>query len=468
MQLNTSMSNQLVSEFFSPTNLFETNGSAGSYSGGFSWSDGQGGSGGWNNGNSGCVVQQTWSNTDWPVLADGTQVLIGSCNPALDNDAGYPDIIWEHCDLNAPTNSNYGPVWGYYDNEIGGIPTLNTGWISYTYVRQAQTTVLLDTGSQGVPGAQSLFLLHCTATDELTDTPVLPWDISIGNYGNWDIDGDLWLVLDDGQTVDVTPRVSGDSYYLFNYDNPPEQFILFHNTQCTAWQNQDKYRKTIGIGEVVNLGGMTGDTYWTLSGAGSLDSDHGGYVTFTASMSPGAVVVTAEVEPGKALTVPFDVKAPTGVAASLASDVGFGNLGSNSIGAYSIFNMYLLPLTVSFDNVIIREVMDSPISIPWPCSNNTMIVEFTNYWAPPGCGNFRQDDIQDGPLSINYLLDGTNYVSIFSYTFGWEEQYLNQDSNWITFANMQTTTTYNSNKQCQETYQGVPGGWQGPWATAPP
>jgi hypothetical protein len=96
-----------------------------------------------------------------------------------------------------------------------------------------------------------------------------------------------------------------------------------------------------------------------------------------------------------------------------------------------------------------------------------MVIQSTPLLPPIGCGASFTDNISDGPFAMNRLYNGTNYVD-FSYSLIWMDQYLNAQTNWVDFANMQTTTSYRgSDKACQETYQGVSGSWQGPWQIAP-
>jgi hypothetical protein len=145
-------------------------------------------------------------------------------------------------------------------------------------------------------------------------------------------------------------------------------------------------------------------------------------------------------------------------------DVGFGNNGNNSIGARTVFKINLLPTTVNFGNVSIREnIPQSPIRT-WPNGDKSYKpATLKEIPARGNCEAFDSDLIGDGPIPIDRLWNGTSYVD-FSFTLNWEDEYLNASSNWVGFASMAATAQFRGSDQaCQETYQSVPGSWQGPW-----
>jgi hypothetical protein len=80
-----------------------------------------------------------------------------------------------------------------------------------------------------------------------------------------------------------------------------------------------------------------------------------------------------------------------------------------------------------------------------------------------GCSSALIDTVSDGPYPISFLFNGSNYQD-FSYPWTYEYLYENADNVLSKYATITVTTTYSgSTFQCQETYQGVQGSWQGPW-----
>jgi len=245
----------------------------------FHWADGVGGSGTCsqvksNNGSLTCstLVQQNWPATFWPNLVDGTPIITDTCS-AYGFGTGPPAIQLEHCDVNAPTNFSYGPVWEIDSDELGGIPELDSGLHNTTYTREAQATMELDTGGKAVPGTQNFYLITGSATDP-SGNPIPSQLISIGSLGNLDSNGNLWVALPNGDPG-VTPKVPGSNYYTFTIG--AIKHTLTGTPQCTVGSNL--YRTTLGIGEPVTCAVTpSAAVNWSLSGGGSISvvkgSDH--------------------------------------------------------------------------------------------------------------------------------------------------------------------------------------------------
>jgi hypothetical protein len=144
------------------------------------------------------------------------------------------------------------------------------------------------------------------------------------------------------------------------------------------------------------------------------------------------------------------------------TNFGWGTAGTNSIGADTQYLVQILPTSVSFVNVQMRENISPPVTNTWP-DHSKFYVLATNAWGFGGdCLAAFEDEIAAPPLPKSKLYNGTNYVG-FSYSLTWTNEYLNASSNWVPFATGQTTTQYRSDGSCQETYQSIPGSWQGPW-----
>jgi len=124
--------------------------------------------------------------------------------------------------------------------------------------------------------------------------------------------------------------------------------------------NPDNTRTTIGIGEAVDFGGMPGSTVWSVSGGGSLSG-----TTFTANMSPGAAIVTAQVG-SVSIPTPLKIVAPDGIAVTVKTDIGLGAPGTTTIGANTLYNVKILPTSVSFVNVSMRENISPAVTNTWP------------------------------------------------------------------------------------------------------
>jgi hypothetical protein len=73
------------------------------------------------------------------------------------------------------------------------------------------------------------------------------------------------------------------------------------------------------------------------------------------------------------------------------------------------------------------------------------------------------DTIGDPPIPISYMFDGFSYAALFSLGLEWQDQYLNESSNWVTFGYLQTETEYRgTDMKARQIYLGVTGAWQGP------
>ena len=433
-----------------------------SYPVNYSWSDQAGGSGnntdtvdlsyGSQTNDSTCTWQQQWPPSFWPDLVGGTQSESGSYCYDTSTNAGPPVIPWEHCEVNTPTHTSYDPACGI----------LESGYDDTTYTRKAQTTMKFDTGGKAVPGVQTLYLFTCSAADMLSPNPIRPETISIGGLGNLDTNGNLWVVLPGGDP-DVTPKVPGRKYITFGPNRQP--YKLVHLTDCTAAANPDDTRTTIGIGESVVLSGMPGITKWNLKGGGSIGATNGGNTTFTASMSPIDGTVTATVANAEPISIPFTVVAPAGIGnVSDLQDVGLGALGQSEIGADTKFKFDLLPTTVNFGNMQMREHFLLSSVRKWPnLDMSQQPAQDIVFPVRGNCLSYDGDEISDGPVPIGRLFNGTNYVD-FSYSRDWTDQYLDASGNWVTFANLEVITSFRgTDQQCQEKYQGKPGLSQGPW-----
>jgi hypothetical protein len=293
-------------------------------------------------------------------------------------------------------------------------------------------------------------------------------NIVAGDFGKLDSSGNAYKQVSGGGMVRVTPTIGGVDYFKIN-GITPAVYTPTHLTECTAPGNPDNTRLTIGIGEVVTFTGMPDGATWIDSNGFTTTTNSGSATTLTASESPVGATVTATIDNVNTQWA-FNVIAPSGVEVTGWTDLGFagytegGIPGSDWIGAQSEFYLQVLPDSVSFSNMTARECVP-PYSFNWPDGETTLSNGQTNQLPVPGCDNQLTDTVgPKAPLPIYRLepTNGTGYVGK-SFPQTWKWQYQNQDQQWMDCATISLTETYNPDAQAQETYQGQPGSWQGPW-----
>ena len=408
------------------------------------------------------LVDQT--NAYWDTF--GTTGYTNGYGPYL---FGPPLVAWEHCDVTDP--------YDFEDSGTGNCGAYHT--VRHEdYERCAVTFLSYFTGGKAIPHKQNVIEFYGWADHLLVrrDQPqdpggyhdalqveIPPTKVAIGGQGYLGSDHLLYKVLPDGATVDVTPTVKGDDFYWF--DVQPTKYTPVHLTECTAAGNTNNARTTIGIGEVVDFSGMPANTTWTVSGAGSLSSTVGDHTTFTASHSPGGAMVTAKVGMEHfSLSVSLSVIPPSGLDASDYVDLGPSEWpsGTDEIGADTKYRIQLLPTSVSFGNATIREEIQ-PTYRTWPDGEESMTKGETNSIAGIGCDSVFTDHISDGLIPVYRLSNGNTWVNK-SFTRSWVEKYENENGDWVYFADVSATVEFRgSDRAARETYQGLPGGWQGPW-----
>ena len=106
-------------------------------------------------------------------------------------------------------------------------------------------------------------------------------------------------------------------------------------------------RSTLGVGEQVQLSSSDGST-WSVSGAGTLDTNSGGTVLFTADENSGTATVTASASGCVATTVTFNVIQPSGLLYVAINGI-FHTQGLADIGMQA--NVYFQPDSVSFQRL---------------------------------------------------------------------------------------------------------------------
>ena len=159
------------------------------------WVNGQGGNSIAGMTGNGYILWQdesAWPSNTWPQpLPEGTMEIYGEDgNTNVIGPIGLPE---EHCDINKIIDGN-----GTVDR------------------RTADTEMKLATGGPLGSTQQNLWCISATATDAETGLPIPPEQISIGDLGNLDADGNLWIMLPDNDPPVVTPMIAGIMNYIFS------------------------------------------------------------------------------------------------------------------------------------------------------------------------------------------------------------------------------------------------------------
>jgi hypothetical protein len=163
-----------------------------------SWQDGQGGSRDrlryvYSNPECPQMFRTDWPESGWPqALPSGTELVTwwhtvpGSTNELLcaaTNVVGPYSFPLEHCDISQP----------YYN-------------VFSRERRTADTELKLATGGPLGSTQRNLWVISAILTDADTGEPIPPEQISIGDLGNPDTNGNLYVVLPDNDPRNVTPR----------------------------------------------------------------------------------------------------------------------------------------------------------------------------------------------------------------------------------------------------------------------
>jgi len=171
-----------------------------------------------------CTEQMSWLPDLWPWLNTGTRIFEGYCGSG--SNWIDPASIWpEHCEVSDPA----GPTFTF-GREVGWNYSRWRGdEADQTYTRHAQTKLKLATGGRAAPGHESLIHITGWAKEVLSKRTLPPFNPSdsqnyrtippeqlrVGTLGNLDANGDLWLVLPDGDP-DVTIYGPALCYYIFS------------------------------------------------------------------------------------------------------------------------------------------------------------------------------------------------------------------------------------------------------------
>jgi hypothetical protein len=423
------------------------------------WDDGKGGNGQWVfHDDSGVKHTFTWPASSFPQsVPSGTGVEVYLDYPGIPPRTfvcNPPRLAKEHCGIN-----------------VGKSPFMPTNMQC-----TADAKIKLATGGPAGSSKKNLWVLTPSATKydfpwsigsgdtwwhSLTGTSIPAQNISI-NGQTAEPDGNIYLLMEDNTSPDITPTIVNDNPKNYTFDVSPQEYIPTHVTECTAAGNPDNTRTTIGIGELVDFGGMPAGTIWSVSGQGSISSTTGSGTVLTAFMSPGSVTVTATIY-NVSIQTTFSVVAPSGVQVADHYDNPQGWVsGTAEIGADTKYLLNILPTSVSFIKASMRENIPAH-SLTWPDGVTDNLPAQIVPVGPGDCGDVFTDEIRDGLVTKYNIFNGTSFVD-FSFSFSWPDEYKNQSGDWIQFTTISTQTKFSgSNLTGQQTYQGVSGAPIGPF-----
>jgi len=149
----------------------------------------------------------------WTTNGSGTEIYTANDGSTATYPIGLPLLTSEHCLVNDPQSPPC-TVQSFGDNWV-------TNQVSEEYVRYSQTRWRLQTGGRG--RRSSLFRLSATAARILDKRAERPFynvnsqavpsrNISVMGRALY-ADMNLWMVLPDGASLDVTPFVAGADFY---------------------------------------------------------------------------------------------------------------------------------------------------------------------------------------------------------------------------------------------------------------
>jgi hypothetical protein len=184
-----------------------------------------------------------------------------------------PPMAWQHCQVSLEVAPDKGyPDFWWFPSGQGN------------YHRTADAFLTLETGGKAKSARKQIYHFSATAneiTNHYAGDPdweyyhertraLAATNITIGTLPSGS-DGTVWAALEDGRTLDVTPRVKNVDYYIFN-EGPPEKYHPTITLQTgTNNFNLDTITPEICVGQqaTFSLSGLPGcqstnDIWWHL------------------------------------------------------------------------------------------------------------------------------------------------------------------------------------------------------------
>ncbi len=264
----------------------------------------------------------------------------------------------------------------------------------------ARTQFRLQTGGRSLPVHQSLHAIKAQAyalqppvyediypdclDNDIPYSVYIPPDLVTIHGLTQNSDGFVWIVLPDGEDIDVTPKAPGVSFYLCNPLECKYNFV----PQCQSPIPTNTIRTNIGVGEYVNLSVVAAGTYYPFSPtlppdtqwsttAGSLAYTNWPDNVFTAPSNAANVTITVQLPNGQKLNNNLNVIEPTGVShvalrmLDYGANTGEYHFGSNQVGAGMVLTVYFGPTNVSFGRLYGLEVGEDATNVWGYYTNST-------------------------------------------------------------------------------------------------
>jgi hypothetical protein len=244
----------------------------------------------------------------------------------------------------------------------------------------------LQTGGRSLSGHQSLHALEALAQEimpcyesvcqdwydnsifDVTNIP--PQTVTIDGLPQNATDRFVWIVLPDGEDIDVTPKAPSVSFYLCNPLECKYNFV----PQCQSPIPTNTIRTNIGVGEYVNFSVVAAaiyypfsptlptNTHWSAS-AGSPAQTNWPDVVWKAPSNAANVTITTTLPNGQTLNNGLKVLEPTGVTNVALLSVSDYYFGPNVSGAGMYLRVYVAPTNVSFYRVDFMEALTNATSV---------------------------------------------------------------------------------------------------------
>jgi len=192
------------------------------------------------------------------------------------------------------------------------------------------------------------------------------------------------------------------------------------NTKTVATVPKNRKRTTIGVGEEVTLTFSAGSANWTITG-GKLSATIGTKVTFTAPDRAVSITITATGSACSA-SITFTIIEPSGVSMKRVSGTNvLHTQGTPSVGIKT--DIYILPSTVSFENIDISE--DDAIGIVTGYFIGTSLdgIHHAGHgagtWVPVGTVTAGNGSKVDGHDDAHVILNASFGTPYSAGTFDW-------------------------------------------------
>ena len=282
------------------------------------------------------VSDPTVFDTDGDGTDDGTEVAQGS-NPSDPSDNGEPPEP-------PATNETVAVSLSIksYNPDVGFTLSLSRGSTNHT---------VASLGTQTVSNSFELAKGHT-------------YELSLTQQGFSQCGGEWGYVADvsgTGIIVADPDGILGDQWQndAIQGSATAAVHVVKIKTQTVATAPADRTRKTIGVGEAVDLtflpSGLS-PISWARSGAGDLDETTGNPVTFTSSDVASNSTITATYD-GHDFSVAFTTIEPTGVLFEndLLLIASVPSAGDDRYTGYYSAKVYVQPDTVNFGNIELYE-----------------------------------------------------------------------------------------------------------------